>query len=194
MKTPIYEHLKGIVLKVEDDRNEKENKRCMLEITIDNKKQESIIVILKNPSRATKEFSDKTVYTVTKYIHKNSDKFPALKYIGKIIILNLIPFYETDSSKLINLKHKIYDKENLNIINDFCKKYQKVIIAWGNHPKGLRQEYEELKKEVFEILKSNNNNLFYVDKFSIKKNPKHGQVWSYADSLKEYELCPKNTT
>jgi len=183
MKKPVYRHPE-FVLKSSDNRNEKENKRLWLSLTIDNKRTESIIVILKNPSQATKEISDKTVYTVTTFIYKNRNKFKQLKNIGKIIFLNLIPFYETDSTQLKSIQAKINDKGNLDIIKKLTSENKKVIIAWGNHPNGLSKEYKILKKYVYDVLKETKNNVFYVDRFTIKGNPKHGQVWSYEDELR----------
>jgi|SRR3989344_4467315 len=186
-KTPVYEH-PDFVVQTDDLRREKENKRLWLSLTIDNDSLDSVVVILKNPSRATAKESDKTVSNVTNYIHKNRMNYQHLKNVGKIFILNLIPFYETDSSKLVFLKEKVIDKENHETINEFCSKHKNVIIAWGNHPKGLYNEYEYLKKLVRKILKTNNNNIFYVDKFSKNDNPKHGQVWGYKNRLIEFKL------
>ena len=163
-----------------------EEKRYWLNLKIDNSKQENITIILKNPSRANKEISDKTVYNVANYIYRNQSRYPELKNIGNITILNLIPYYQTYSEKLKILKETIIDQENLNTINNFTKKNNKVIIAWGNHPSGLFNEYESLKNSVMNILRINQCKIFYVDKFSQAGNPKHGQIWGYANELKEF--------
>lgn len=46
-----------------------DTKRYWLNIEIDKNKTESIVVILKNPSRATDKITDKTVFNVTNYAH-----------------------------------------------------------------------------------------------------------------------------
>lgn len=186
MTKPVYKHPK-FVTAASDRRIIEENKRLWLTLTIDETKQESIIVILKNPSRATKDISDKTVSTVTRYIDKNRTKYKQLKNIGTVIILNLIPFYETYSEKLTVNGSGIIDKSNLKTIEEFTSKHKTVIAAWGDHPKGLAAEYEELKNMVLQIIKDNKNDLYYVDKLSKKGNPKHGQVWGYKDSLYAYK-------
>ena len=61
MKKPVYRY-PSFVKKVELEKTG--NKRFWLELVIDESKDESIVVILKNPSRANKEVSDKTVYNV----------------------------------------------------------------------------------------------------------------------------------
>ena len=61
MTKPVYRH-PHFVIRTAEKRIQKENKRLWLNITIDKEKDESIVVILKNPSRATKDISDKTVF------------------------------------------------------------------------------------------------------------------------------------
>lgn len=182
MIKPIYKH-PYFVIKTDDKRIVKENKRLWLSLNIDSNLKDSLLVILKNPSRATKDISDKTVYTVVSYVHKNREKYPQFKDIGTVIILNLIPFYQTYAELLATSNLNIIDKENLQTINELTSIHKNVIIAWGDHPKGLYKEYEELKKTTLDKLKENKNNVFYVDKLSKNGNPKHGQVWGYDNKL-----------
>jgi hypothetical protein len=84
------------------------------------------------------------------------------------------------------------DTENLLILGEYFRKYKKVIIAWGNPPKGLYKEYLELIWQVMKLLKEHNNQLYYVDKMSLAGYPKHGQVWGYADDLKKYNWDSPN--
>jgi hypothetical protein len=187
MKKPVYKHPE-CVIETSEKRIEEKNKRLWLSLIIDKTKNENILVILKNPSRATKDISDKTVFTVTNYIYKNRNKFKELKNAGTVTILNLIPFYETYSDKLANSEVNIIDAENLKAISSLTSKNKKVIIAWGDHPKGLKEQFTELKNSVMNILKKNNNDIFFVDKLTIKGNPKHGQVWGYNNPLIKYRL------
>ena len=180
MTKPIYRYPDSIT----DISLEKtESKRYWLELVFDESKKESIVCILKNPSRANKEVSDKTVYNVSSYIYKNRNRHPEFKDVGTIVILNLIPYYQTYSDQLEPLREEIVDPENLDTIHRFTKKSRNVIIAWGNHPRGLLKEYEELKTSVMDILSSNDNKVLYVGKMSLEGNPKHGQIWSYSDNL-----------
>jgi hypothetical protein len=70
-KKPVY-HYPEYVSKVTYDSID--NKRYWLNVEIDKNKLESILIILKNPSRATDKISDKTVFNVTNYIYKNKDR------------------------------------------------------------------------------------------------------------------------
>ena len=184
MKKPVYKYpdfITNIELKKTD------NSRFWLKLTIDESKEETIVVILKNPSRANYEVSDKTVYNVSSYIYKNRDSISEFSEIGTIIILNLIPYYETYSEKLAELEHGIISKENLNTIEVFTAQHNKVIVAWGDTPKGLKKEYDVLRDTTLEILSKNENSVFYVGKLSKQFNPKHGQIWGYDDELKPYQ-------
>lgn len=83
-------------------------------------------------------------------------------------------------------KQKIIDVENLKIIENYTSKNNKVIIAWGNDPTGLSKQYHILKENIFKILEKNKNEVFFVDKISNFKNPKHAQVWGHDNALKKY--------
>jgi hypothetical protein len=190
MRKPVYRH-PNFVTKTEAKRTE--DKRYWLKLTINENKKESLIVILKNPSRATKDISDKTVFNVTNYIYKNSNRYKQLKNVGTIIILNLIPNYETYSENLLNITSNIIDRQNLKTIDNFSSQHNNVIIAWGNPPKGLKNEYNKIKEEVLLTLKKNKNHIYYIHKLSALGNPKHGQIWAYKDKMIEYNFNNKTS-
>lgn len=181
MSKPVYhypEFVQDVQLKKTD------SKRYWLKLIIDDSKAEGITIILKNPSRADKIHSDKTVYNVSSYIYRNRKNYKELSTIGTITILNLMPHYMTDSSKLHNLRDHLPDPENIKTLKTVCAANKKVIIAWGNHPKGLYNEYQELKSTVMQILFKAHNEVFFVDRMTKAGNPKHGQVWAYKDILR----------
>jgi hypothetical protein len=183
MNKPVYKYpsfVKNVELEITDD------KRFWLKLTFDTFKKDSVVVILKNPSRANKTVSDKTVYNVSSYIYKNQDRHEALKDVGSVIILNLIPFYQTYSKELQVLKNDVICPKNLDVIKIITGENSKIVIAWGDHPTGLFKEYQTLKNEVMNILSKNNNEVFYVHKLSLAGNPRHGQVWGYENELKTY--------
>lgn len=180
MSKPVYHH-PTFVIEASDLRTDE--KRYWLKLKISDTEKENIIVILKNPSRATKDISDKTIFTLTNYIYKNRNNYDALKNVGYITILNLIPYFETYSENLAKNKVKIFDEENMKLIKEFSANTKNIITAWGNAPSGLFTDYEKVKLTVQEILKSNKNSVYFVDKYSIDGNPKHAQVWGYQDKL-----------
>lgn len=180
MRKPVYHH-PDFVIETSDFRTD--DKRYWLKLKISSSEQDNILVILKNPSRATKDISDKTIFTVTNYIYKNRSNYEALHNVGIITIMNLIPYYETYSANLASSRSIIYDSENIKRITEFSAETKNVITAWGNAPSGLFAEYEHLKLTVNSILKANKNKVYFVDKYSNSGNPKHGQVWGYSDKL-----------
>ena len=182
MKKPIYKY-PDFVSKVE--LNAVNGKRYWLTLQIAKNKTDGISVILKNPSRANKIISDKTVFNVSNYIHRNRKKYAVFKNVREITILNLMPFYMTESSGLKEFKEVIIDQKNIQTLNKYCRKNRNIIIAWGNHPKGLYDEYEILKSETKKILIKNKNNVYYIDRFTKDGNPKHGQIWGYKNELKK---------
>ncbi|ESU21271.1 hypothetical protein FSS13T_27220 [Flavobacterium saliperosum S13] len=184
MTKPVYKHPTFVIDK---KYYRTDLKRYWLELTIDNNSLENLLVIMKNPSRATLDVSDKTVFNVCNYVHKNRKNIKQLKNVGKITILNLIPHFETYSKELKKLGEEINDLDNLEHIRKYTSENSKVIIAWGNHPSGLFKEYELIKNNVLQILKENRNEVFYVEKLSKYGNPKHAQVWSYNNDLLEYK-------
>jgi len=183
MGKPVY-HYPDFIRHVRLKRTD--GKRYWLQMDIGQEKTGGIVVILKNPSRANQIVSDKTVYNVASYIYQNRERFDAFKNIGTITILNLIPNYMTDSTQLQGVRNSLIDPENLRILDQFCASNKQVIIAWGNHPKGLFKEYEVLIQRVMKILEDNKNLVYYVDKTSLAGQPKHGQVWGYADELRRF--------
>jgi len=161
-------------------------KRYFLELEFDNDKPGSIVVILKNPSKATDKYSDHTVNRVSNFIYKNRRNYDMLRDIGKVVILNLTPFYETESHKLKNLTETIIENKNLMTIDKYLQQHKTVIIAWGDHPRYFYEEYQNLKEKVFDIFKRYKNEVYYVNSFSLQGNPRHGQVWGYTNELLRY--------
>jgi len=123
MTKPFYKHPQ-FVIETEDKRIENENKRLWLSLTIDTNLKDAVLVILKNPSRATKEISDKTFFNVTNYVYRNKNKYEHLKDIGRIVILNLIPFYQKNYELLASSNLNIIDNENLQTIKEFSSKHK----------------------------------------------------------------------
>lgn len=162
-------------------------KRYSLELTIDSNRSGTMFVLLKNPSKAIQLESDHTVNRVLNYIYKKQIKGnPRLINIGKVVILNLIPFYEPKAFKLKKILHLLYDDKNLEILRKNLNSRHSVIVAWGNPPKGIEfgVVYNKIKTECIKFLALQNRQLYFVASFSKYGNPKHGQVWADKDPLR----------
>lgn len=162
-------------------------KRYELVFEIDDRdKNKEILLIMKNPSFANEDIGDRTSNRTLNYIYKNVINSEVLEGIGKVTILNLIPIVDVDASNLQMNKSHIIDKKNIDLIKERCSQVNKVIIAWGDRPDGLYNEWEVLKKKVFEIFKENSNDVYFVKRMTGAGNPLHGQVWGYKDELINY--------
>jgi len=163
-------------------------KRYALHLELDNNASDSLLVILKNPSRATNQISDKTVFNVSNYIYKNNKTHTALSYVGSISIVNLMPQYQTHSHLLQKQSKNLYDPKNFETIDTLCRQINTVIIAWGNAPKGLDAIYEQMTVKTMNILQTHKNRVYYVKQLSAAGHPRHGQVWAYKDPLIDIQL------
>lgn len=170
-------------------KNEDENKRYKLEISLNRHKDfkgERCLVILKNPSKAGLtdiNESDKTVNTVCQYLFVRTDVINA----NTVIIMNLFPVYETDSKKLHDdfIREYLVDNENKNYLKEEIEKADKIIVAWGTHPAKCLDPFDEMKRFVIPLLQNKTCYQMKHPKFQINPNkPMHGQVWGY----EKYEL------
>ena len=164
--------------------------RYSLKIKLKKNGNESIIVILKNPSKADEDKSDYTVNRVISYIYNcKTDSNSILNNISSIIILNLFPIYEPKSNKLPkSITESTVRELNLNEIKKYTSQHKKVIVAWGNHPANLKREFETLSSETLRILTENENTIYHIGLLSKSNNPKHGQVWKNIDIINNYCL------
>ena len=94
--------------------------------------------------------------------------------------------FETYSKSLHTHSGLMNNDTNLSYLEEYIKLCDSVILAWGNPPKGLKEDYHQRIQSVFEILQNNPKQTYYVGSISKKGHPKHGQVWKYADSLINY--------
>lgn len=153
--------------------------RFSLEITLNKEGNESISVIMMNPSKADGEYSDKSVNRVIKYVYENEEE---LRNVNKIYILNLYPVYETYSRKFTELYEK-YSEEQLlaegqndEEIKRIVSMSNKVIVGWGL-ASGLNKINEERYRnrccELFELIERNNNNIFCAGSLTKKGYVRH---------------------
>jgi hypothetical protein len=137
--------------------------RSFLIIPFKNKKQKKkkvITFLMKNPSLANKEWTDKTIYNVLKYVKRLGEIDEMFADITEVRILNLYPIYSTDSAELFNIIGAINDYDNIQKINDEAiKKYLRdsdyIVPSWGRKPKnvkGRNNPYQERALEIIRLL------------------------------------------
>ncbi|MEH7552897.1 DUF1643 domain-containing protein [Bacillus altitudinis] len=134
-------------------------KRHLLNVSTVKLRPVKYTFLLMNPSDADLEFSDSTVNKVIKDSYNDN--------VDQVDIVNALPFYETDSTKIENLLNKLGKSEILNLLNENYKTIVKsiettvesggkIICGWGNIPSNLsvRNEniYSNNLKRIKEIL------------------------------------------
>ncbi|KAF1084933.1 hypothetical protein SPSYN_01069 [Sporotomaculum syntrophicum] len=161
------------------------NYRYLLRIPLQNEGKK-VLVIMKNPSKANKEFSDLTIDRVLTFC--NSEGY------SEVNIINLYSYYSTDSGKIRGMiedgqEHIAIGTENNEIIKSLVNEVDEVIVAWGSNTFGLTRQYKSRIKQVINIIKG--KNLFYVQNCAGKGwYPRHAQVWSVNSGIKKYVWNP----
>ncbi|MBN7742792.1 DUF1643 domain-containing protein [Bacillus velezensis] len=142
--------------------------RYCLSIKLNNNLNSSYVFIMLNPSIADKEVSDLTITKLCNFSH-------SLNEVGSIHIVNLYPFYETNSAELSSIIHKLqkenrslYEaavKTNHQIIANLAKESKKVIFAWGDCPKRFdKRSFNKQCQDVKQLLKGINKDEAFVIK------------------------------
>ncbi|MED4971298.1 DUF1643 domain-containing protein [Parageobacillus toebii] len=119
--------------------------RYLLSIELKNDSNEIATFVMMNPSRADYNTSDVTVNKVIKFAFiKGKGR------IGIINIVNLFPFYETNSNVLQSIINRVRSNPNLNfkqimarnnhIIKKAFQTSDYIIFAWGNPSKNIDKQ------------------------------------------------------
>lgn len=133
-----------------------------------------VLVVLKNPSKATMKECDVTISKVCNATHHAG--------YGKVIVFNLFPIRSTKPEMVFSkfIQHKeAYDKHmkiNQKYLSSRISLVEDVIFAWGTNTIKHRtgKQYNEAKNEVKRICLNKNWKMVEGG----KKEPLHGQRWS----------------
>ncbi|MFN2747274.1 MULTISPECIES: DUF1643 domain-containing protein [Bacillus] len=200
---PVYKYNPNFVKEVVECKTERltasiEARYC-LSIKLNNSLDSSYVFIMLNPSKADKKISDLTIGKLCKFSH-------SLNEVGAIHVVNLYPFYETDSKLLSSLISYLQNENsdlfrqatenNLQIIRSLAKGAKKVILAWGEYPKKFnKQAYrkqcedciallQEIEQDQIYAIKTQHENLLTLTRF-----PRHPSK----NRLVNLELYPLST-
>lgn len=142
------------------------------------------LVIMRNPSKADKTKSDKTINNVLRFCNN---------YYGGVYIANLYPNYETDSKKVRHfIESDSYEEKmikNFEIMDTLLDNsdIKEVIVAWGTNNAGSKYEedYETNVEVVLEKLNNANKRVFAM-RFVSSNNPWHPRNWEEGFDLELY--------
>lgn len=180
-------------------------RRSKLTIELNRTSGDQALFVMMNPSKATKDFSDKTVNGIIKYTYERN---AVLNSISRIVVLNLYTVYETASGQLAQLvaqygyEFTTGNDDQISTSNDKlialeADRSMFVVAAWGKpsaDAKALRDcFYFQRISEVLEILK--NHKIFHLDN-CLRENlyPKHPRGIDYSwvlSNLNVAELLDK---
>lgn len=146
-------------------------------------RDETMTVILKNPSSANEKRADSTIRKVETFVY---NRFQKTRYLN---IFNIFAFRATDALELHQLMKEKGMKEGVGLDNDsfFVKlliNTDNLIVAWGG-PSGIDKTiYSNRITEVINIVGENYSGpVFQVCGKKPTSQPLHGLMWGY-----EYEL------
>jgi len=160
--------------------------RYSLTIPLKNKGSQTLLVVMMNPSKATKEQSDSTINRVIRYVTKNR-----LGY-SQISVVNLYPIYETFSRCLQNYEDE--EKENLDTIKILLQKSDDILLGWGRPSKKseiqlhtLRYHHKSLA--VIKLCQNLNKNIFIIGSLVNEElYPRHLGRIGYSAKMNELDL------
>ena len=141
--------------------------RFVLEIETNTKiENSSVLVVMKNPSKATTYQSDKTINNVIENLHSQ---------YNKIYIVNLYPYYSSNAKGLVSFFDCADNKTILEINDYYIEKYEQlandILIGWGTNTIGIKNnEYDGRISTVMNLLRKNNKPMYYVHCCKCKNN------------------------
>jgi hypothetical protein len=138
--------------------------RDWLEIDINKNASRTLLYILMNPSKADKSRCDRTIKKVLEFTRcqtlLSESEVPDVK---TVIVVNLFPFYKTDSSKLYELLNELSKardgyqdllEANFLKIRMGIKKADYIVYGWGDPPDNVDEWYHrELTSRILKTAK-----------------------------------------
>lgn len=158
--------------------------RYVLEIPFCNGEDKpAVLVILKNPSKATEKECDMTISKVCNATY-NAD-------YGKVIVFNLFPYRSTDPQKVFSdfiqntSAYEEHMKANLEFMSRHVTFVQDVIFAWGTNT--IKNRTGKQYKDVKDGVKRTCQDKCWKMVEGGKKEPLHGLRWSNTSKFIDYK-------
>jgi len=151
-------------------------------------RNETMTVILKNPSSANEKRSDSTIRKVETFVYH---RFPNTRYLN---IFNIFAFRATDAIELHQLMQEKGIEEGIGVENDnflisLLNETDNLIVAWGGPSAIDKKIYQNRISAVKAILKKNYSGpVFQVCGAKSTNEPLHGLMWGYEYELKKVTI------
>ena len=154
--------------------------RLKLEIpfTHDNRRHETVALVMKNPSSADQYHADTTIRRVEEYVHRN------FRSAARLIVLNLFAYRATDPSTVEKTRRlsgleSIVGDGNDAAITAAVQASDHVILGWGARSGIDQSDYERRILRLAEILQPHRRRLWHVRDLMINSHPRHPLQWAY---------------
>ena len=159
--------------------------RLKLEIPFihQNKRDETVAIVMKNPSSADQYNADTTIRRVEEYVYRS------FRSAARLTVVNLLAYRATapgdvEATRWLSGLDSIVGEGNNAAITAAVQTSDHVILGWGA-PSGIDQsEYERRIRQVAEILQPNRPRLWHVGKLTFNSHPRHPLQWGYASPKK----------
>lgn len=164
--------------------------RRLLKVKLKNNHTKKMLFIMMNPSKANEIESDNTINKCSYICHHDLENFQ----IGSFSIVNVYPFYQSNSNRLneclikVNAEDKPFYSneifENLKTIYSEIKAADYVVLATGGIPDNIEdiEEYEFLLSTIHSYVESLKGEVFLT-----KADNYSGYL---RDGKYSYHLCP----
>ncbi|MGL5258210.1 MAG: DUF1643 domain-containing protein [Proteocatella sp.] len=159
--------------------------RYSLSVPLRNSHDRSVLVIMKNPSKADNKISDHTINNVIKFCNNS---------YNTVHIMNLFPYYATNPEEIKKFissdNFSEIMEQNISVLSSLLGNVDDIIVAWGGNSIKNKYEYHKAISSVIGEIKRINRKVYAVRKKKCTKNrkyPWHAQVWAVNHDLEKYE-------
>ena len=142
-----------------------------------NGRDQTVAVIMKNPSSADEYNADTTIRRVEEYVHRN------FRSAARLTVLNLFAYRATDPRNVEEARRlsgldSIVGDGNDAAIAAIVDTSDDVILGWGAHSGIDQGDYERRIRQVAAILLPHRRKLWHVRDLTIDAHPRHALRWA----------------
>ena len=150
----------------------------------ENGRDQTVAIVMKNPSSADEYNADTTIRRVEEYVHRN------FQSAARLTVLNLFAYRATDprnvevARRLSGLDSIVGDGNDAAIAATVDAS-DDVILGWGARSGIDQRDYEKRVRQVAGILHPHRRKLWHVSDLTIDAHPRHALQWGYASPKRQ---------
>ena len=144
----------------------------------ENGRDETVAIVMKNPSSADEHNADTTIRRVEEYVHRN------FRSAATLTVLNLFAYRATDPRDVKRARHRsgldsIVGAGNDAAIAATVDASDDVVLGWGARSGIDQGDYERRIRQVAVILHPHRRRLWHINDLTIDAHPRHALQWAY---------------